>query len=149
MYLSAGGWATDANTIYLTMPIPSPSDLLDEASPGDSSGSSYACPVCNVQFATRSQLMGHTRKHMKDKLFQCKLCEQNFPSHKELKAHMGNKGEGEGPYPINCGICGSTFPSQACLTHHLNCHKQAGSAPVIIDNPAAERRSDHDTFISE
>jgi len=113
---------------------PSSSEFSDSLS-----DTNFGCPICNIQFQTRSQLMSHTRKHMKDKLFQCTLCEQNFPTHKDLKTHMGDKTE-QDEFSITCGICSGNFPTQECLSHHLNSHKQTGSAPVIIDNPSAERR---------
>ncbi|XP_017788464.1 PREDICTED: zinc finger protein 845-like [Habropoda laboriosa] len=67
----------------------------------DSKG--YSCALCNLEFATRTELMEHRNLHLKVKIYSCVICRSMFSSAGALEIHMKDHGI-EDPNERNANI---------------------------------------------
>lgn len=79
----------------------------------------HNCFVCKEFIKNRFQFMGHVRKHMTLKPFQCPDCGRTFSSSRETKSHQRVHSD-ERPYM--CTECGKAFKLLTTLKDHQVVH---------------------------
>lgn len=82
----------------------------------------HNCLICNEFIKNRFQFMGHVRKHMCLKPFQCPDCERSFPSSRETKLHQRVHSDDR---PYMCTECGKAFKQLTTLKDHEVVHSGA------------------------
>ncbi|XP_049883363.1 zinc finger protein 354B-like [Pectinophora gossypiella] len=76
------------------------------------------CVYCSQTFVHFKVIMEHVREHFR--YFTCEVCNVNFITEKQYKAHASRHSDGE----YKCSICEKTFDSRAKkLTHEHIAHK--------------------------
>nr|XP_012142293.1 PREDICTED: zinc finger protein Xfin-like isoform X1 [Megachile rotundata]XP_012142294.1 PREDICTED: zinc finger protein Xfin-like isoform X1 [Megachile rotundata]XP_012142295.1 PREDICTED: zinc finger protein Xfin-like isoform X1 [Megachile rotundata] len=71
----------------------------------------YSCALCNLEFATRTELTEHRNLHLKVKIYSCVICRSMFSSAGALEIHMKDHGiedPGERDANISCVEYGTT-----------------------------------------
>lgn len=79
----------------------------------------HNCFVCKEFVKNRFQFMGHVRKHMALKPFQCPDCDRTFPSSRETKLHQRVHSNDR---PYMCTECGKAFKQLTTLRDHEVVH---------------------------
>nr|CAH7720579.1 unnamed protein product [Callosobruchus chinensis] len=79
----------------------------------------HHCLVCNQFVKNRYQFVGHVRKHMSSKPFQCPNCERSFTSHRETRLHQRVHNDDR---PFMCTECGKSFKTSSTLSDHKVVH---------------------------
>ena len=86
----------------------------------DSHSSKTTCKICNVTFASQSNLITHMRIHSNRRDFKCNFCGRTFVQQSNLKSHI-RLHTGERPY--SCDICFKTFNRSNHLKSHRLTHE--------------------------
>lgn len=79
----------------------------------------HNCFVCKDFIKNRFQFMGHVRKHMCLRPFQCPNCERTFASSRETKLHQRVHSDDR---PYMCTECGKAFKQLTTLKDHEVVH---------------------------
>lgn len=79
----------------------------------------HNCFVCKTFIKNRFQFMGHVRRHMCLKPFQCPDCERTFPTSRETKLHQRVHSDDR---PYMCTECGKAFKQLTTLKDHEVVH---------------------------
>ena len=85
---------------------------------------SFRCQICHEQYATKSNLKRHYKKHNDNNKFVCRKCTQYFSSQEELTAHETAKHS----FKHLCTSCGKTFSKKAHLQVHQSRLHEHGSS---------------------
>lgn len=48
----------------------------------------YSCAICGRDFATKPEIIIHTRRHTGEKPYRCQYCEMGFVDGGEMKRHI-------------------------------------------------------------
>ncbi|KAM8868988.1 zinc finger protein 1035 isoform 1-T2 [Spinachia spinachia] len=82
----------------------------------------FKCPVCSIEFSSKSALLEHQNKlHPNKKPFQCKLCGKNFARRRYLVLHEQRHLQ---PLTFKCTQCRSTFNTAKELSLHMRAHAE-------------------------
>lgn len=96
----------------------------------------FKCPKCAIVFRRHATLVGHIERHYASEDHTCAVCDREFGSLEELKAHV-YEGHEEGSRrdvrKINvvqgfvkklheCKFCNKTFPKKSLLERHYLVH---------------------------
>lgn len=89
----------------------------------------YNCPVCSMQFSSKSGLLEHQNKqHRVEKRFKCELCGKTFARSRYLKEHVRRHRQKNGAQPaeskIKCTQCGTEFSTAQDLSVHMRLHAE-------------------------
>ena len=88
----------------------------------------FPCTLCSSRFYDRHGLTEHIGNHVREKIFECKLC--TFKTHRDclLRKHVQDLHEKS---PVSCSFTGCKFVtnSKAYLTQHLKRHHPDPSTP--------------------
>lgn len=79
----------------------------------------HTCFICSEFIKNKNQFVGHVRRHMCAKPFQCPSCERAFPSAREMKLHQRVHSDDR---PFMCTECGKAFKQIATLKDHEVVH---------------------------
>lgn len=79
----------------------------------------HTCFVCNEFVKNRFQFVGHVRKHMCPKPFQCPHCVRKFSTWRETKLHQRVHSDDR---PFMCTECGKAFKQISTLRDHEVVH---------------------------
>lgn len=79
----------------------------------------HNCFICKEFIKNRFQFMGHVRKHMCLKPFQCPDCDRTFQSSRETKLHQRVHSDDR---PYMCTECGKAFKQLTTLKDHEVVH---------------------------
>lgn len=71
------------------------------------------CKICNIILSPNSCVFYHQRTVHKIAIYDCKKCDNSFPTFKELLAHRKTAHTTK-----NCNICDEEFASQALVDRH-------------------------------
>ncbi|CAJ0922624.1 unnamed protein product [Ranitomeya imitator] len=89
----------------------------------------YKCDMCNLQFATSSNLKIHVRKHSGEKPYVCDRCGQRFAQASTLTYHV-RRHTGEKPYV--CDTCGKAFAVSSSLITHARKHTVDRNGRIVL-----------------
>ncbi|XP_040022211.2 zinc finger protein 1035 [Gasterosteus aculeatus] len=82
----------------------------------------FKCPVCSIQFSSKSGLLEHQNKlHPNEKPFKCKLCGKSFARRRYLVLHEQRHLQ---PLKFKCTQCHSTFNTAKELSLHMRLHAE-------------------------
>ncbi|XP_054478224.1 zinc finger protein 1035 [Anoplopoma fimbria] len=89
----------------------------------------YNCPVCSMQFSSKSGLLEHQNKqHRNEKPFVCELCGNTFAKRRYLKEHeRRHRQKNAAPSVENkfkCTQCHTSFNTAQDLSVHMRLHAQ-------------------------
>lgn len=79
----------------------------------------HHCFVCNEFIKNKFRFVGHVRKHMCLRPFQCPDCDRSFASSRETKLHHRVHSNDK---PYMCTECGKTFKNLPKLKDHEIAH---------------------------
>lgn len=79
----------------------------------------FVCNLCKKSFWQRSHLDIHERSHTGETPFTCSMCSKGFSSRGKLSIHEMLHVDKK---PYKCAICGSNFSLQAYLKAHMRMH---------------------------
>ena len=79
----------------------------------------FDCPYCGTTFKQKSHLIGHIRRHTKEKPYECEYCGKRFPVSGTLTRHIRTHTK-ENPY--HCSMCEKKFAQKGALTRHMRTH---------------------------
>lgn len=79
----------------------------------------HTCLVCKQFIKNKFQFMGHVRRHMCLKPFQCPDCDRTFSSSRETKLHQRVHSDDR---PYMCTECGKAFKQLTTLKDHEVVH---------------------------
>lgn len=74
------------------------------------------CGTCGMKCRDNYQLKTHERSHLKEKPFECSLCNYKSSRREDVARHMKKC---RGP-KYNCANCGQMFTSKIAVTDHMN-----------------------------
>ena len=80
----------------------------------------FGCKQCDQNFPSHSDLKCHIKEKHGNKNIVCKKCEEHFDSNWKYECHMSVKHDAEKPF--TCEECNKTFHSKWRLTKHMNLH---------------------------
>ncbi|XP_061727730.1 zinc finger protein 728-like [Cydia pomonella] len=89
---------------------------------------SKSCSNCNEEFASRSALIKHIRKHLEETT--CQICNKKFSSTYTLDEH---KLIHTGGIPYICDICGQCFTYKSSLVVHIQMHDGSREKKISCD----------------
>lgn len=94
----------------------------------------YHCPVCSMQFTSKSSLLEHQNKHQNENPFKCVLCGKRFALRRNLKEHerrhrlkiaaqnAAQNAAELGENKVKCPRCFSGFSTTHDLFLHMRLH---------------------------
>lgn len=90
---------------------------VEKQNSNDSLPKMYQCSYCGKEFASRSGLYRHERKHLTGKLarFHCKLCGKKFMSDESFSAHLSTHSFSK---TYHCNFCNKIFFNEKLRTNH-------------------------------
>ena len=80
----------------------------------------HPCKECNMGFAEADQLAAHTECHLNNLPFKCLLCDKEFDTTPELKAHVITHPAAR--IPVNCNYCDKLYPTLPKMQVHRHTH---------------------------
>uniref|UniRef100_A0A8C9ZB78 C2H2-type domain-containing protein n=1 Tax=Sander lucioperca TaxID=283035 RepID=A0A8C9ZB78_SANLU len=88
----------------------------------------YNCPVCSMQFYSKSGLLEHQNKqHQNEKPFECQLCGKTFARKRYLREHERRHRQKETAQlesKFKCTQCVTEFSSAQDLSLHMRLHAE-------------------------
>lgn len=76
----------------------------------------HVCHICQKAFTEKHSLDKHIlRKHSKQSLYECKVCDGEFHTIRQLKEHMHSHRQGN----VSCPNCGKKFFYKKYLERHM------------------------------
>lgn len=88
----------------------------------------FACGICNEAYITAAELHRHQRVHTGERPFACEVCKKAFQDAKQLRLHQRIH-TGERHY--QCSYCGNSFTHRSTLYAHMRIH--TGHKPFKCD----------------
>jgi len=85
----------------------------------------HVCRFCNKEYACRSMVERHERKHTGERPYSCKFCGQKFKETSNMYAHERKCGGGGKPF--HCEECGKSFTYKQSLKIHEETHNREDS----------------------
>ncbi|EAT35580.1 AAEL012263-PA, partial [Aedes aegypti] len=91
----------------------------------------FKCPQCGVAFRRHSTLVGHIERHYVNEDHICAICDEQFQTLDELKAHV-YEGHEEGLRKRDCNLCeDKIFAKRSLLERHFLIHTK--QKPFVCD----------------
>lgn len=89
----------------------------------------YYCPVCSMQFSSKSSLLEHQNKqHANEKPFKCELCGKTFAVRRYLREHERRhrlkSAAQSAKNELRCTQCHAEFTSTHNLSLHMRMHAE-------------------------
>ncbi|XP_068178946.1 zinc finger protein 1035 [Antennarius striatus] len=92
----------------------------------------YYCPICSMQFSSKSKLLEHQNKHRNEKPFSCELCGKTFALRRYLKEHERRHWQKSVTQTTatlsekkhKCTQCKAEFKTSQELSLHLRFHAE-------------------------
>ncbi|KAF7286020.1 hypothetical protein GWI33_008323 [Rhynchophorus ferrugineus] len=81
----------------------------------------FECDFCSAKLRSKGSWMIHRRRHLKEYVVKCEMCNMGFVTNQEYINHMGSK-HGAGGHM--CNICGRTCYDKAALQSHMARHAE-------------------------